>query len=285
MKTVNHLIQTHSRRGNWSLARGIDLPMNFQPLFAKLLPEVKRKHRQESIFQIQKQSCLLLCLSHLLASCASASRQLPALCSLFSRDHQHLFRPRTFAYAFYSLGNVSCSSPSTFTITLLAHTPVWGASQVPLVVKNPPVNAADIADTCLILDREVLLEEGTTTHSSILAWKIPWTEEPGGLQSKGSHGVGHDWSDLARTHSCLRSQLTHSFFRKATLTSLTMPEPSPNISLYLVLLQSMAHRCNLCSIWKISLIYWVKSVVGFPSAGTPEFSPEEWGSLFEWMKE
>ena len=34
-------------------------------------------------------------------------------------------------------------------------------------------------------------------HSSTLAWKIPWTEEPGGLPSKGSHRVGHDWSDLA----------------------------------------------------------------------------------------
>ena len=35
------------------------------------------------------------------------------------------------------------------------------------------------------------------THSSILAWKTPWTEEPGGLQSMGSHRVGHDLSDLA----------------------------------------------------------------------------------------
>ena len=34
-------------------------------------------------------------------------------------------------------------------------------------------------------------------HSSTLAWKIPWTEEPGRLQSMGSHRVGHDWSDLA----------------------------------------------------------------------------------------
>ena len=34
-------------------------------------------------------------------------------------------------------------------------------------------------------------------HSSTLAWKIPWTEEPGGPQSMGSHRVGHDWSDLA----------------------------------------------------------------------------------------
>ena len=35
------------------------------------------------------------------------------------------------------------------------------------------------------------------THSSILAWRIPGTEEPGGLPSMGSHRVGHDWSDLA----------------------------------------------------------------------------------------
>ena len=36
------------------------------------------------------------------------------------------------------------------------------------------------------------LEKGMATHSSILAWEIPWTEEPGGLQSVGSHRVGHN---------------------------------------------------------------------------------------------
>ena len=35
------------------------------------------------------------------------------------------------------------------------------------------------------------------THSSVLAWRIPWTEEPGGLLSMGSHRGRHDWSDLA----------------------------------------------------------------------------------------
>ena len=39
---------------------------------------------------------------------------------------------------------------------------------------------------------EDTLEEGMATHSSILAWKIPWTEEPGRLQSVGSQRVGHD---------------------------------------------------------------------------------------------
>ena len=41
------------------------------------------------------------------------------------------------------------------------------------------------------------LEKGMATHSSTLAWKIPWTEEPGRLPSMGSHRVGHDWSALA----------------------------------------------------------------------------------------
>ena len=39
---------------------------------------------------------------------------------------------------------------------------------------------------------EVLLEEEMATHSSILAWKIPWTEEPGGLQSMGQQKAGHN---------------------------------------------------------------------------------------------
>ena len=42
------------------------------------------------------------------------------------------------------------------------------------------------------LGREDPLEKKTATHSSFLAWSIPWTEEPGGLQSMGSQGVGHN---------------------------------------------------------------------------------------------
>ena len=44
------------------------------------------------------------------------------------------------------------------------------------------------------------LEEGMATHSSVLAWRIPRTEEPGGLQSMVSQRVGHDWSNLACAH-------------------------------------------------------------------------------------
>ena len=41
------------------------------------------------------------------------------------------------------------------------------------------------------IEREDPLEKGMATHSSILAWRIPWTEEPGGLQSMGSQRVGY----------------------------------------------------------------------------------------------
>jgi len=56
------------------------------------------------------------------------------------------------------------------------------------------------------LGQEDPMEEGMETHSSILAWRIPWTEEPGRLQSMGSQRVTQDWSDLAHNTaelSCL----------------------------------------------------------------------------------
>ena len=75
------------------------------------------------------------------------------------------------------------------------------ASQVALVVKNPPANAGDIEMWVWSLGQEDPLEEGMATHSSILAWRIPWTEELGRLQSMGSQGVRHDWSNLACMHT------------------------------------------------------------------------------------
>ena len=56
-----------------------------------------------------------------------------------------------------------------------------GASQVALVVKNLPTNAGDIETWVLSLGQEDPLEEGMAIHCNILAWRIPWTEEPGGL--------------------------------------------------------------------------------------------------------
>ena len=56
-------------------------------------------------------------------------------------------------------------------------------SHMVLVVKNTPANAEDIRDWVRSLAQEDPLEEDTATHSSILVWRTPWTEEPGGLQS------------------------------------------------------------------------------------------------------
>ena len=61
-----------------------------------------------------------------------------------------------------------------------------------LVVKNPPANGGDIKDMGFIPGQEDPLEEGTETHSSILAWRIPWTEGPGRLLSIELQRVGHD---------------------------------------------------------------------------------------------
>ena len=59
-------------------------------------------------------------------------------------------------------------------------------------VKNPPAVQKVQEMWVQSLGREDPLEEGMVTHSSILAWRIPWTEEPGRLQSTGSQRVRHD---------------------------------------------------------------------------------------------
>ena len=72
------------------------------------------------------------------------------------------------------------------------------------VVKNPPANAGDVRDLGCIPELGRSLEEEMATHSSILAWRMLWTEEPGGLQSFGLQTVGDDWSNLARKYSAIR---------------------------------------------------------------------------------
>ena len=58
--------------------------------------------------------------------------------------------------------------------------------------KESTCSVGDLADASSSLDWEDPLEEGMATHSSILAWRIPWAEEPGGLQSIGLQRIGHD---------------------------------------------------------------------------------------------
>ena len=71
------------------------------------------------------------------------------------------------------------------------------ASQVAQWVKNPPTMQEMKQTWIRSLGWEDPLEEGRATHPSTLSWRIPWTEEPGGLRSMGSQRVSHSWSDLA----------------------------------------------------------------------------------------
>ena len=66
--------------------------------------------------------------------------------------------------------------------------PEW-AFQVAQMVKNPPSMWETLVQSLM---QEDPLEEEMGTHSSILAWRIPWTEEPGRLQSMGLQRVGHN---------------------------------------------------------------------------------------------
>ena len=60
---------------------------------------------------------------------------------------------------------------------------------VALTVKSPPTMQKSWVRS---LGQEDPLEEGKATHSNTLAWRLPWTEEPGGLQFMGSQKAGHD---------------------------------------------------------------------------------------------
>ena len=88
---------------------------------------------------------------------------------------------KTTVSACISVGQCLYLKVSSFSERLLP----WWASQVAVVVKNPPTNAGEVRHRFLL---------------QYFALRIPWTEDPGGLQSIGSQSVGHDWSDLAHTH-------------------------------------------------------------------------------------
>ena len=60
------------------------------------------------------------------------------------------------------------------------------------VVKSPPVMQEAQERQLRSVGREGALEEGVEAHSGVLAWRAPWTEEPGGLQSTASPRVGHN---------------------------------------------------------------------------------------------
>ena len=77
-------------------------------------------------------------------------------------------------------------------VELVDHMAGPGAFLGGTMVKNPPANVEDGRDVGLIPGSGRSLEKEMATHSSILAWKIPWTEEPDWFQPMGSQRIGHD---------------------------------------------------------------------------------------------
>ena len=120
----------------------------------------------------------------------------------FLKEQLHLFKDRSilFLTLTITISFLSCQMNNTRNIIGRDYEYCW-ASQVALVLKNPPTNAADRRDVGSIPGSGKSHGGGMATHSSILAWRIPWTEEPGGLQSMGLQIVGHDWSNLACSHA------------------------------------------------------------------------------------
>ena len=97
--------------------------------------------------------------------------------------------------------------------------PHWRASQVAQMVKNLPATQETWVWS---LGGEDPLEKEMATHSSILAWRIPWTEEPGGLQSMGSQRVGLDW--VTDTFTLTHIGEDHLFNSGYWLKGVSLPE-------------------------------------------------------------
>ena len=92
---------------------------------------------------------------------------------------------------------------------------MYGASLVAQMVNNTPAMQETLG--WIPLGSEDPLEKGMATDSSILAWRIPWTEEPGRLQSMGSQGVGHYWATRTctsiRVCVCVYIYISHHIWR------------------------------------------------------------------------
>ena len=99
------------------------------------------------------------------------------------------------------------------------------------MVKNSPDDAGDARETGSISGSGRSLEKEMATHSSILAWEILWTKEPGGLRSTGSRRAGHN---LAGAHTHVHTHThTHTHTRTHLISLNVFRNKPPNISDYI----------------------------------------------------
>ena len=120
------------------------------------------------------------------------------------------------------------------------------ASLVTQTVKNLP----EMQKTWVrSLNQEDALEKGMATHSSILAWRIPWTEEPGGLQSMRSQRDGHDWAINTHTEVSWDISNTASGPGKSRWMSKGNPEEMPHKT------DSNYPEATTLSLWSCPCVY------------------------------
>ena len=133
------------------------------------------------------------------------------------------------------------------------------------------------------LSQEDPLEEGMTTHASILAWRIPWTEESSGLQCMGLQRIRNDWSDLACTHICFEEKCFHLLNQMKAASAKYFHKSNKNLKqIYMLILSllslSVSHSVvsnSLGSPWTVAC--QAPLSIGFPRqeywSGLPVPSP------------
>ena len=128
--------------------------------------------------------------SEIAQSCPTLSH--PMDCSLPGSSIHGIFQTRVLEWG--AIAFSTCSQESLLTMNSRIRLPHCGkqASLVAQLVKNPPENEEDVKDVGLIPGLGRAPGEGTATHTSVLAWRIPWMEDPGRLQSMGSLRVRHN---------------------------------------------------------------------------------------------
>ena len=127
-------------------------------------------------------------------------RSLPPICQPFPSHSSPKSKEHTYIK---SRGRCSGEAEDPASISLSFLYSALGFPRGPEIKKLPTVQETQ-ERRVWSLGQEDPLEKEMATHSSILAWRTPWTEEPGGLQSMGLQRVRHDW---ACTHTCLYSAL------------------------------------------------------------------------------
>ena len=124
------------------------------------------------------------------------------------------------------------------------------------MAKNPAVQETEGMQV-QPLGQEDILEQDRATHSSILAWRIPRTEEPGGLHSIRSQRVGYDWSDLAGRHEINAMVNMRLFASEDLLNSPFLPALAFHWSYHLTYqLSSFSHPHSLLACSSFLILKW-----------------------------